>query len=63
MAYIVQALSRDDPGNAVSVTLADRKEALAAGNAWMSRGFTSIRVIGDGQVYMLIEFALTIPEE
>jgi hypothetical protein len=27
------------------------------------KGFTSIRVIGDGQVYMLIEFALTIPEE
>jgi hypothetical protein len=55
--YIIQASARD--GRA-SLTVADRKEALATGIRWASPGFTKIKIIGDGRIYTPEELAVQI---
>jgi hypothetical protein len=54
MAYIVQA---DVPGNnAASVTIAEREKAFAIARNWIKSGYTCVKVIGDGRIYLPAEF-------
>jgi hypothetical protein len=54
MAYIVQA---DVPGNnAASVTIAEREKAFAIARNWIKSGYTGVKVIGDGRIYLPAEF-------
>ena len=58
MAYIIQA---DDSGDdAISLTLADRKEALAAAIQWQSEGRSGVKIIGDGRIYSPDDLARAI---
>jgi hypothetical protein len=61
MAYIVQA---DDSGNdGISITRADRKEALAAAVQWQSEGRSGVKIIGDGRIYTPKDLARAISEK
>jgi hypothetical protein len=58
MAYIVQA---DDSGNdAISITVADRKQAHATAMEWETSGRSGVRIIGDGRIYTAKELARAI---
>jgi hypothetical protein len=58
MAYIVQA---DDAGNdAISITVADRKQAHATAMEWETSGRSGVRIIGDGRIYTAKELARAI---
>jgi hypothetical protein len=50
MAYIVQAKSGGPDGNAVSVTMVDRQEALSMALGWLDDGCSGGKIIGDGQI-------------
>jgi hypothetical protein len=58
MAFIVQANGPGDDD--ASVTIQDRKEALATAMRWLDGKCTGVRIIGEGRVYTPEEFALTI---
>jgi hypothetical protein len=47
MPYIVQAGGSDD---AISKTVTNRKEELAAAVKWASEGRSGIKIIGDGRI-------------
>lgn len=58
MAYIVQA---DDSGDdAISISVADRKQALAAAVELESEGRSGVKIIGDGRIYTTKELARAI---
>jgi hypothetical protein len=61
MAYIVQAV--DSEGDAISTTVADRKQALAVAIKWASQGRSGIKIIGDGRIYTAKELARAIIDE
>jgi hypothetical protein len=54
MAYIVQADVRAN--NAASVTVAEREGAFAIARNWIKSGYTGVKVIGDGRIYLPAEF-------
>ena len=58
MAYIVQAV--DSEGDAISTTVADRKQALAVAIKWASQVRSGIKIIGDGRIYTAKELARAI---
>jgi len=58
MAFIIQAES--DGGDALSATVLDRIEALELALRWRDAGHTGIKIIGNGRIYTLNEFAGTI---
>jgi hypothetical protein len=61
MAYIVQT---DVPGNnAATVTVAEREEALAIARNWIKSGYTGVKIIGDGRIYLPAEFEKNDPPE
>ena len=59
MTHLVQALL---PGSdqAVTVKVATREDALKIVAEWQAEGRSSIRILGDGRVYMPAELAMTI---
>lgn len=58
MAYVVQA--GDAGSDATSLTVADRKEALAVAVEWMSKGRSGVKIVGDGRIYTPEELAAAI---
>lgn len=48
MAYVLQA---EDSEGAISLTVFDRKQALAAAIKWATDGRSGIKIIGDGRIY------------
>jgi hypothetical protein len=58
MSYIVQADDSVDDG--ISITRADRKEALAAAVQWQSEGRPGVKIVGDGRIYTAQELARVI---
>jgi hypothetical protein len=58
MAYIVQAV--DSEGDAISTTVADRKQALAVAIKWASQVRSGIKIIGDGRIHTAKELARAI---
>ena len=57
--FIVQGKPRE-PEGIVKVTKDTRKDALEAANEFLNRGFPFVTIVGDGRVYTVEEFALTI---
>jgi hypothetical protein len=57
--FIVQGKPRE-PEGIVKVTKTNRKEALETANDFLNRGFPFVTIVGDGHVYTVEEFALTI---
>jgi hypothetical protein len=58
MAYIVQADDSEHTG--ISMTVADRKAALAVAVKWASEGRSGVKIIGDGRIYTAEELARAI---
>jgi hypothetical protein len=58
MAYIVQADDSNHGG--VSMTVADRKRALAVAIKWGSQGRSGVTISGDGRIYTAKELARLI---
>ena len=61
MAYIVQAY--DSEGGAISISVADRKQALAAATELETEGRSGVKIIGDGRIYTAKELARAIIEK
>jgi len=59
MPFIVQGKPRE-PEGIVKVVAEARTEALQAARDMLDRGMVVVTVIGDGRVYTVEEFALTI---
>ena len=57
--FIVQGKPRE-PEGIIKVTKDTRKDALEAANEFLNRGFPFVTIVGDGRVYTVEEFALTI---
>jgi hypothetical protein len=57
--FIVQAKPREAEG-IVKVVKDTRNEALLAAKDFLDNGFPFVSIIGDGLVYSVEEFALTI---
>jgi hypothetical protein len=57
--FIVQGKPRE-PEGIVKVTKDTRKDALETANEFLNRGFPFVTIVGDGRVYTVEEFALTI---
>jgi hypothetical protein len=57
--FIVQGKPRE-PEGIVKVTKTNRKEALETANDFLNRGFPFVTIVGDGHVYTVEEFALTV---
>ena len=57
MPYIVLA---DGSKDAISTTVSDRKQALAAAVEWASDGRSGVKIIGDGRIYTVKELARAI---
>jgi hypothetical protein len=60
MAYVLQA---EDSEGAISLTVFDRKQALAAAIKWATEGRSGIKIIGDGRIYTTRELARVIIEK
>jgi hypothetical protein len=62
MPYVVQAVdpSRND---AISTTVADRKDALGLAVDWAAQGCTGVRIIGDGRIYTAQALAAEISKQ
>jgi hypothetical protein len=59
MAFIVQGKPRE-PEGIVKVVAETRTEALQAARDLLNQGMVVVTVIGDGRVYTVEEFLLTI---
>lgn len=61
MAYLVQAdvLGQNE---ARTIKVFGCKAALTLGSEWLDQGRTGIRIIGDGRVYHLDQFAKSLEE-
>ena len=59
LVFIVQGKPRE-PEGIVKVSRDTRKDALETANDFLRRGFPFVTVVGDGRVYTVEEFALTI---
>ena len=59
MVFIVQGKPRE-PEGIVNVTKNTRKDALETANDFLNEGFPFVTIIGDGRVYTVEEFAMTI---
>ena len=57
--FIVQGKPRE-PEGIVKVTKDTRTDALETANDFLNRGFPFVTIVGDGRVYTVEEFALTI---
>ena len=57
--FIVQGKPRE-PEGIVKVTKDTRKDALETASEFLNRGFPFVTIVGDGRVYTVEEFALTI---
>jgi hypothetical protein len=57
--FIVQGKPREAEG-IVKVIKETRNEALLPANEFLDSGFPFVTIIGDGHVYSIEEFALTI---
>jgi hypothetical protein len=58
MAYIVQA--DDSEGDAISISVADRKQAARGCHQMGDRRTSGIKIIGDGRIYTAKELARAI---
>jgi hypothetical protein len=58
MAYIVQA--KDFGDDAISLTLASRREALAVALEWETAGRSGVKIIGDGRIYSISDLARVV---
>lgn len=58
MTYLVHAASpgKDD---AIAIKVATREEALGIADGWQQDGRSGIRIITEGRIYTLAEFART----
>ena len=59
MAFIVQGYSDDDLTH-VSLTIERRTDALETAFQMVERGNAGVRIIGDGRIYNLAKFSVTI---
>jgi hypothetical protein len=59
MMFIVQGKPRE-PEGIVKVTKDTRTDALETANDFLNQGFPFVTIVGDGRVYTVEEFALTI---
>ena len=59
LVFIVQGKPRE-PEGIVKVSKETRKDALETANDFLRRGFPFVTIVGDGRVYTVEEFALTI---
>ena len=57
--FIVQGKPRE-PAGIVKAIKDTRRDALATANDFLNRGFPFVTIVGDGRVYTVEEFALTI---
>ncbi len=57
--YIVQGKPRE-PAGIIKVVAASRKDTLEAANKFLDGGMPFVTIVGDGRVYTVEEFALTI---
>jgi hypothetical protein len=61
MAFIVQGKPRE-PEGIVKVIRQTRKEALETANEFLNEGFPFVTIVGDGRVYTVKEFAMTLDQ-
>jgi hypothetical protein len=59
MSYIVQCKPRE-PEGIEKVTKDTRQEALTTASNFLKRGFPFVTIVGDGRVYTVEKFAMTI---
>ena len=59
MMFIVQGKPRE-PEGIVKVTKDTRTDALETANDFLNQGFPFVTIVGDGRIYTVEEFALTI---
>jgi hypothetical protein len=52
--------SRRSGNDAISITVADRKQAHATAMEWETSGRSGVRIIGDGRIYTAKELARAI---
>jgi len=57
--FIVQGKPRE-PEGIERITTNTRREALEAAKDFLKRGFPFVTIVGDGRVYTVDEFAMTI---
>jgi len=62
IVFIVQG-KPPEPEGIVKVVAKTRREALQAANNLLKQGMVIVTVIGDGRVYAMEEFALTVVDE
>jgi hypothetical protein len=62
IVFIVQG-KPPEPEGIVKVVSKTRREALQAANSLLKQGMVIVTVIGDGRVYTMEEFALTVVNE
>jgi hypothetical protein len=61
MVFIVQGKPRE-PEGIVKVIKQTRKEALETANDFLNEGFPFVTIVGDGRVYTVKEFAMTLDQ-
>jgi hypothetical protein len=61
MVFIVQGKPRE-PEGIVKVIRQTRKEALETANEFLNEGFPFVTIVGDGRVYTVKEFAMTLDQ-
>ena len=49
MTYIIQGEFR---GKDASISLADRKNAFEVGKSWSKEGYTNVKIMGEGRVFL-----------
>jgi hypothetical protein len=60
MAFLVQGYDDKNSPDAISIALSDRQEALTLAARLRDEGLADVRIIGDGRIYSLEQFALTV---